>query len=218
MYQIVFTVIYLMLLGSYLFVETSGNFKGRCINKIIMASMFLVLSIYEILTAKPTILDYLLMSCIFFSFLGDVLLLWSFKKGGVAFMLGNIGYIIHNMIVLCRTRPDLSFLVIWLILFSCFYSLFYYFVKKGLLNISKMKIFAYYMMTVIGHGCTGLIFFFSQNAIGIRLYGLGLFLFMVSDFFISFHNFYNKNIKWILRCNSFTYFMGMLLVALSLGL
>jgi len=217
-YQIIFSIIYFILLGSYLLVETSGNFKARCVNKIVMASMFLLLSIYEIITANPTILDYLLMISIFFSYVGDVWLLWSFKKGGISFMIGNIGYVVHNMIIMAQGRVEINFIIIWLVLFSIFYSIFIIFVKKGLLDISKMKIFAAYMMTVIGHGCTGIILFAFCPELSIRIYGLGLFFFMISDFFISFHNFYDKSIKWILRCNSFTYFLGMYLVAISLGL
>lgn len=50
--MIVFVVAYVAVTIAYLFSETSGNFKRRAINKIFLASMFLIYAIVELIHYK----------------------------------------------------------------------------------------------------------------------------------------------------------------------
>jgi len=52
---------------------------------------------------------------------------------------------------------------------------------------------------------------------GVKLFGAGVFLMMISDYILSVHKF-KHGANWILRCNSASYFVGTLLAALSLSL
>ena len=57
--------------------------------------------------------------------------------------------------------------------------------------------------------------FRTLEEVEMMLFGIGLGLFMISDYFLMIYKFkYHKN--WILRCNSGTYFIGLLMVVLSL--
>lgn len=48
--------------------------------------------------------------------------------------------------------------------------------------------------------------------------GIGSLLFMISDYILTVDRFIIKKNKWIVRSNSLTYFVGLLLIALSVGL
>jgi hypothetical protein len=48
--------------------------------------------------------------------------------------------------------------------------------------------------------------------------GIGSLLFMASDYILTIDRFVILKNKWIIRSNSLTYFGGLLLIALSLGL
>ena len=43
-------------------------------------------------------------------------------------------------------------------------------------------------------------------------------MFMISDFILTVDKFVIQNNKWIVRANSFFYFIGLLLIALSIAL
>ena len=45
--------------------------------------------------------------------------------------------------------------------------------------------------------------------------GLGSFLFMISDIDLNVYRFIMNNNKWLIRFNSLTYFVGLLLIVLS---
>jgi hypothetical protein len=47
------------------------------------------------------------------------------------------------------------------------------------------------------------------------LMGLGSFLFMLSDIDLNLYRFVFNNNKWMIRANSLTYFVGLLLIVLS---
>ncbi len=82
-YQIVFVILYLGTLVSYFFSETSGNFKRRVVNKIILASLFLLCFLvafgrhYQLASFHA-----IAIAAFIFAWLGDVFLLYSFMKGG----------------------------------------------------------------------------------------------------------------------------------------
>ena len=48
------------------------------------------------------------------------------------------------------------------------------------------------------------------------LMGLGSFLFMISDIDLNAYRFVFNNNKWLIRFNSLTYFVGLLLIVLAM--
>ena len=71
-----------------------------------------------------------------------------------------------------------------------------------------------YVTTVTSHGMLSMAVASAVGGIHMILLAAGLVLFMISDYFLTTHKFI-KHEKWVLRCNSGTYFTGMLLAAVS---
>lgn len=227
-YSIIFAVVYLCMLVSYFFSETSGNFKRRAINKIIMATTFWGYGLFE--TINKCLWDtkwaLILMIGITFSYIGDVWLLWSFKKGGVAFAAGNI--IIVASLFELATDKGVSFGEYWwfILLLAFFVGGFILLWKKGFykdLDKPMVYMFVPYIFSVTCHGTLSLALLFVFGLAGILetkfiFLFVGSILFMISDYFISWHNFRNKESKAVLRLNSGTYFFGLMLVVLSFTL
>ena len=219
--MIVFVVAYVAVTIAYLFSETSGNFKRRAINKIFLASMFLIYAIVELIHYKTFgTIQMICMLGVFFAFLGDVLLLWDFVKGGTSFCIGNIFFIVYLNLYLRAQGFDFSDFGIYTTILVAIpvvaETMLIY--KNNWFPYLKDKLkpsIVFYILTVTIQGMLGLVSIFLMQDIKTLLLGLGLALFMVSDYFIIVHKFKNKESKLILRCNSSTYFIGLMLVALS---
>ena len=89
--MIVFVIAYVAVTISYFFSETSGNFKRRAVNKIILATMFLIYATVEMFRLRLFgTLQLVAFIGVIFSYIGDVWLLWDFKKGGASFAVGKV--------------------------------------------------------------------------------------------------------------------------------
>ena len=215
-YQYIFIIVYIPALIMYLFSKTSGNFKRRATNKIALASLVMLCGIYAFLIREKSVPLIILMIALFFSYLGDVLLLWSFEKGGYAFMTGNVIYCIYLYIM--HYQYHLWQLIVVVAVIVLLYKLYRHFVEKEILDLGDLDEFNLYMITVISQGTMGTIMALFTSVNINKVLGIGLLLFMVSDFFIAFQNFYYRKSSLIMRCNSITYFLGMMLIAIYIGL
>lgn len=216
--MITFAVVYMAVTFAYLFSETSGDFKRRAINKIGLASMFFLYSVFEtIRLGSIGDIQNVALVGVTLSFLGDVLLLWSFMKGGTAFGIGNVVLFIYE--ILYFKQCGLAFSDYWwfLIIFAVLIGGFCYLWFGGWYGDTGKFKFAFvpYILTVTLHGTLGITGLFLLDSSKSILLCAGLVLFMISDYFISLHKFKFKKSKEILRLNSLTYFTGLLLVALS---
>lgn len=214
-YHYVYIAVYMAALISYLFVETSGNFKARAVNKIILALMYLVFSfVFYIRKDKGSGLNVLMLA-ICLSCVGDILLLWDFKDGGAAFMVGNSFYAIYLLENYYYQKISITAFV-----FVCaaLYGLYYHLVKTEYFKLGDMTIFNLYMASIILHGSLGLVLMYKTSVYAYKILGAGLTLFMISDYFMADHKFHNRESKWILRLNSLTYFVGMMMVSIFMSL
>lgn len=219
MFMIFFSAVYLALTLAYLYSETSGNFKLRAANKIILSLMFLGYAAAKGLQAGSLGgIQGICLAGLCFAFLGDVLLLWDFFKGGVSFSLSNvlIFHYFHRYLDskgLCFS--DYAYFLIPLLLLT---GLFVFFAFGSFLPKLEGKA-AYaicaYIFSVNLHGSLGLITLFLLSDAKSLLLSFGCILFMISDYFIMFHKFGREERKSVLRLNSFTYFIGLLLIAFS---
>lgn len=214
---VLFIVAYLITLFCYFFSETSGNLKRRAINKIMMASMFLIFSMVTYIIHYNFFSYHLiLLFAIIFAFLGDVYLLYSFTKGGILFMISNSLFFTYEWVLIFANKvPVLN--IIWFIgLFILLFGTFFILTKKKILNFkNKNTAILSYVGSVSLQGTLGIalaLYFMNTKML---LFGLGLGLFMISDYFLMVHKFKVKK-NWILRSNSACYFVGLLLVVLSL--
>lgn len=214
---IVFIVLYLGVLISYFFSETSGNHKRRAINKIILASMFLVFGIVMYCLHYDFFSIHLIMLlAIIMAYVGDVWLLYSFTKGGISFIVSNVLFFSYEWILVGMNNVPFSRIWWFIPLFILTWGTFLTLTILKVLNFKTKTIpILSYVCSVSLHGTLGLALASYFATTKMILFGVGLFLFMISDYFLMTHKFKcHKN--WILRCNSGTYFIGLLLVVLSL--
>lgn len=215
-----FIVVYLGLLIAYFFSETSGNHKRRAVNKIALASLYLIYAFYAYLTDYPIWSIHLVgMFAIVCSWFGDVLLLYSFFKGGIAFSIGNVLFVAYEILLLIGY--GVPFRRVWwaIPLFFAVWGTIHALVMKGWFTGKHVKAYGRYFASAAAHGSLGIAMAVAAGGGSLRLLliGLGLPLFMISDIFLGLHKFKYRESKAILRLNSGTYFVGLLLVVLSLS-
>ncbi|MCQ2753029.1 MAG: lysoplasmalogenase [Bacilli bacterium] len=219
---ITFIVIYCAVLCCYFYTETTGDLKLRAPNKILMALMFFIFGTVFICKNFLPLdrLHYLAIAGLFLAMLGDIFLLFSYNRGGDFFLAGNVCFVAYQVVLLLDNAPNgvASFWWVFLIipvLWTTFFILFKKF--PNFFKLNKMRgPFLFYLSTIISNGVFGL-------AVAIYvpkflLFGLGMFIFMLSDFDITFHKFVCPDNKWVLRLNSALYFVGMLIAVLTFAL
>ena len=73
----------------------------------------------------------------------------------------------------------------------------------------------FYLSSIFTHGISGLALVLMLPDTSYVMMGIGSFLFMISDMILTTYKFVLGNNKWLVRANSLTYFVGMLLIVLS---
>ena len=215
-----FIVVYLLALCCYFYTRVSDNKKYRAINKYIMATMYLVLAIVTFFK-KYNFVSYqsLYMAALIFAYFGDVFLVIDFSRGGDFFLACNICFTIYEQIVLldhCYTIKNYYWLYIIeaIILFSFIYACSKYPEK---IKMGKMRWpMTFYLSTILTHGFTGLALIIYLPGTNFVTLGIGSLLFMISDMILTAYRFIFNNNKWLIRANSLTYFVGLLLIVLSM--
>lgn len=216
-----FIVAYAVLLFTYFITETSGKMYLRAPNKIILASMFLIFAIIQF--QKYQFLSYhlILMVALFLAWMGDVFLLIDLNRGGDFFLCGNVAFVVYYLATLVSGGQSFGdfwwVLIPWAVLLGTFILLANKFPK--VLKLGKMKgPMTLYLGSIILHGMMGLALIILLPGSPAALMGLGALLFMISDFILTIDKFVILHNKWILRANSLFYFVGMLLIVLSMAL
>jgi hypothetical protein len=212
----VFVILYLALLGLYLFVETGDSFRRRAVNKILLSSLFLFFGQFWFWTCGYAHgWSYLALIGLFYACMGDALLLFSFGAGGAAFAVANLCFSGYTFCTLYFGGAFLKALP-WLGLgLLAFFVLFFRAMSSQWIDLGNTTGLAlFYMFTVTLHGLMGLMTAILLPDTHNLLLGIGLALFMVSDYFLVIYKYRSKQ-KRMLRCNTACYFLGMMLVALS---
>lgn len=217
---IIFIICYYLVLLLYFYTETSGNMKLRAPNKILMATMFFVWAIFqfEMNYGLLTIQSFLLVA-LFLAYLGDIFLLFDFGRGGDFFLCSNVVFFTYELVTLYKEGINITKFYWVFIIFIILIGALVYLTKKfpNIIKLGKLRYpFLLYLGSITLHGMIGLAVIVYLPQTKYLLLGLGSILYMVSDYFLTVNKFVIPN-KWILRANSCTYFIGMLLIALSIG-
>ena len=215
---IAFIVVYCLVLCCYFYTETTGNLKLRAPNKIILALMFFIFGTYMVFH-NGGISPYLFTAALFLAMLGDIFLLFSYNRGGDFFLAGNICFVTYQVMLLTTNGCHANtFWWVFLVIPALGFTFFFLFKKfPNFFKMGKMKWpMLFYLSSIIANGVFGIavIAYLPEYF----LLGLGLFIFMLSDFDITFHKFVCPDNKWVLRLNSALYFVGMLIVVLNFAL
>lgn len=219
--MILFSVIYILFLCCYFVTRVGNNIKHRAINKYILATMYIVYAIVMFHVHDLPNIYYLLMAALFLAYLGDIFLVLDFKMGGNFFLSSNICFSTFYLALL--SINDVSFIkyfwifLVWIALITTFIVLANKF--PNVLKLGKMKYpMALYLSSITLHGLLGLSSVLFLNGTAFLLMGVGSLLFMISDYILTIDRFVIDKNKWIVRGNSLTYFIGLLLIVLSIGL
>lgn len=214
-----FILSYCAVLLVYLVVERQESHRNRAVNKILLASMFLIYGAVAIFRAPFSWYGAWFLVALFFCYLGDVFLLWSFNRGGAMFIIGNLLFFGYELTAALQAGLHVS--QFWWALFFFlipFCGITYFFTRPSMKKDGKVQMgLLMYMITITLHGSMGLVLLIFFHGTPLGLLGLGSFLFEISDYcLMPYEKKYKPDKKWILNLNSLTYFVGMLLMVLSL--
>ena len=216
----VFIAIYLIALCCYFYTRTSDNKKYRAINKYLMATMYLGLAIVTFFN-KYEFASYqtLLMAALILAWLGDVFLVFDFNRGGDFFLAGNICFTLYEQIILVD-KGGYWFSDFWWTYVVAGAMLLIVIYASGRwpdrIKMGKMRWpMIFYLSSIFMHGITGLALITMMPGTSYAMLGLGSVLFMISDIDLNLYRFVFNNNKWMIRFNSLTYFIGLLLIVLS---
>lgn len=213
---IAYMIAYFALLFLYFYTETRDNFNHRAANKTALALLFFAFAAITFWRYYPLkSIRLLLLLGLGFACAGDITLLWSFTRGGVLFGIGNIIMVIYELIV--AFRLDVSPLAILpaLLVFAAFWGTVMMLYHRDRIDFNDIGVYPVYLGSVTVHGSIGIVLAAARRTPAVVFVGLGLFLMMVADYFLTVYEFKHRR-NWILRCNSGAYFTGVFMVALSM--
>ena len=219
--MILFIVIYALFLCGYFITRVGDNIKHRTINKYILATMYMVYAIVMFHVQNLPDIYYLMMAALFLAYLGDLFLVFDLGRGGDFFLAGNVCFATFYLASLINNNvPFVNYcwvFVLWAVLITTFIVLANKY--PNVLKLGKMKYpMALYLSSITLHGLLGLTSAIFLNDVSFLVMGIGSVLFMASDYILTVDRFIIQKNKWIIRCNSLTYFGGLLLIVLSMGL
>lgn len=225
--MIAFIIIYCLFLVLYFFTRplnentNSKKIWNRAINKYIMATMYLVYAIIHFKNYEFLSYHLIIMIALFFAYLGDIFLVFDVNRGGDFFYAGNICFALYYVCLFKEKGLTLGnyywIFIIWAVLFVGFIIVSNKLPK--IFKLGKMKFsMTFYLSSIMLHGSFGIGAMILLDTTAGFVLGLGSLMFMISDFILTVDKFVIRNTKWIVRLNSFFYFGGLLLIALSMGL
>ena len=184
-------IFYSAFLVSYMILKTGNRFPLRAANKILLAAMYFANGIFLFIQNGSNPELFTVMVALFFAFWGDVLLLFVFKYGGISFSVCGLlftFFCISNM-VRCKASP--SFYIIGVAIILVLFSFFGLSERRKWVYIKSGKIFSYiYMVITTLQGAFGLSLALCERTTGTLLLGIGLALFMISDYFLRKEDFF----------------------------
>ena len=230
--MIAFIIIYCLFLVLYFFTRpghdiadktTKKDLWIRAINKYIMATMYLVYAIvtYVVKGYQFVSADLIFLIALFFAYLGDIFLVFDLNRGGDYFLAGNFIFAIYYFTLFVDSGLKFTnfywILLIWEFMLGSF--IFASNKWPKVFKLGKMKMpMTFYLSSIMLHGACGIGSIILLPSVRTLVLGIGSVMFMISDFILTVDKFVIKNNKWIVRANSFFYFIGLLLIALSIAL
>lgn len=218
----IFIAIYLVALLFYLFTRNGENRTIRAVNKYIMATMYLVFAIV-VFFDRYMFVSYqtLLMAALILAWLGDIFLVYDFGRGGDFFLAGNICFALYEQIVLVENGYSITE-TWWAFAVAAVMALTFNIAcraKPKVFKLGKMRgLITFYLLSIFTHGMNGLCMMILLPDTSYAIMGLGSLLFMISDMILMTYKFVLGENKWLVRLNSITYFIGLLLIVLSTAL
>ena len=217
LFYIIFCSLYVLLLLFYFKNETGGNFTKRAVNKTALSTMFVTnfLICFFANSTPITFMSIIALCAFIFCFFADIVLLFDFIKGAVVFAVGNLCFTVYSFLLLARN--NIAFTQVWWCAIIFVVIIVSYLIAVKLLKMNYKKFGAKlpaYLVTVTLHGSLGVAIAVSSSELSEKIFGIGLIMFMISDYLLVTYKIYRKS-KLMLRMNSGLYFIGIMLASLS---
>lgn len=218
-FYIIIGCVYTAALITYFFVETKPKlFAARVTDKIVMATLYLIVAASAVFTKEIELYKILIFAACCFAWFGDLFLLFkkTFGVGVVFFLLSNITVISAETVILASMQVSGGFIWVTSLVLIAVYGVLV------VMQITKFCSFGKYIvplniyifiMTLSGSIGVALAIF--GTGVFTALFGIGVTLFMISDYLLGAYLFKFK-VKKVLVSNSAFYFTGIFLIALSL--
>jgi hypothetical protein len=208
-------IFYALAIVTYIFSQhNKKRLRWQVINKIVLASTYLLLATIAIIRRPISIQNVMLLSILIFCWFGDILLRKYFVLGGLAFTMANFLSITY-LILLIISRTVTYSLPIAIISFIIFYGLFVVGFVTKFIDISQLKVFAVYIVTITVAGAIGLSMITTNITGKYLLTAIGYLLFMISDYDLAIYTFRPVKTNLCHTINSLTYFPAVMLLALT---
>lgn len=214
-----FIALYLIALALYFYTRTSNNKTYRMINKYVMATMYLVYAL-KVFFNQYVFVSYetMLMVALVLTYLGDIFLVLDFSRGGDFFLAANICYVIYEQMVMADFKIGFD-KFLWTYIVVAILLVIFMIATNHKIDMGNMKWpMTLYVATIFMHGITGLCLAINMANTNYMIMGIGSFLFMISDIVLILYKFVFNNNKWLIRLNSLTYFVGILLIVIAMAL
>ena len=228
--MIPFVIIYCLFLVAYFFTRPGGDKADkaskkkiliRAINKYVMAVMYFVYAIIQFQSYELLSHHLVLMAALFLAFLGDIFLVFSVNRGGDFFLCGNVCFVIYYIALFTENGLTLGnyfwLFIIWAVLLGGFILASSKWPKVFKLGVMRFPMYLY-LSSILLHGSCGIAAMVLLPSVPMFVLGLGSLMFMISDCILTVDKFVIRGNKWVVRANSFFYFIGLLLIVLSMGL
>lgn len=211
-----FISIYCVLLVIYMITKVVGRKSAfRGVNKMMLVIVYLSVVIYTLFKGADTYKIVALIALVFAG-AGDAFLLCTsnrnmFHAGVVSFGISNLLLIVLSVVMYgWQWWSIVIFVVLYCVNILLQYKEVYTYGKsKWFLNI--------YLIFVCYSGCLGLANAIVATALPAILYGVGAFMFFVSDILLGMYYFKLKK-SYVDVLNSLLYFGGIMLIALSFAI
>lgn len=206
-------IIYALLLISYMTCKALGRrtaFRG--VNKVLLVLVYLALTVYAVLLNTDRYAVVVLVALVFTAG-GDIFLLWGGNRK--MFHCGVVSFGIGNALLIVFALYEYGWQWWSLLIFAFLYCLNLYLQYRKVYTYGSSKWFLNIYLIFVGYsGCLGLSNAIVSTATPALMYGLGTFMFFISDILLGMYHFKLRK-AYVDVLNSLFYFGGIMLVVLS---
>lgn len=203
-----------------MFTTSLGVHKARGINKILLASFYLILAIVLFIENREfNSFNILILVAITATFVGDIVLMFHFNLGALFFTIGNLSLFAYDFCLLESLGVHFSaywwFIIVYVVMVGGYMILERFNTHFKIDKKDRLKAFGYLAMVTL-HGSIGTTMYFVTDNKSAILLGFGTILFMLSDYVLCSYKYSFNHESSVHKLNTFLYFAGILLITWSI--
>ena len=203
-----------------MFTTSLGEHKARGINKLLLASFYLILAIVLFIENREfNSFNILILVAITATFVGDIVLMFHFNLGALFFTIGNLSLFAYDFCLLESLGVHFSaywwFIIVYVVMVGGYMILERFNTHFKIDKKDRLKAFGYLAMVTL-HGSIGTTMYFVTDNRSAILLGFGTILFMLSDYVLCSYKYSFNHESSVHKLNTFLYFAGILLITWSI--